>query len=508
MAHLSNRPDWLAKLTALLLTAGLLFGIPSASIARDGVLDLGQSAPATTPGSGPAAAPDKNAEPLPVSVDVAPQAQDGAIAERIARIMRATGWFEDVSVAVRDGVVFLGGTATSDDRKEWAGNLARKTQDTVAAVNRLDVVARPVWDFAPAADELGKLWRSLVEALPAIALAILILPLAWLAFGLIFRLADRRLQSRITSTLLRRLAARALAVPVLLFAAYLVLQMAGLTRLALTIIGGTGVLGIVIGFAFRDIAENFLASVLLSVRQPFRADDFIEVAGHRGLVQQLNSRSTVLMTVDGNHVQIPNATIFKSTIVNLTANPNARGQLVIGIGYDHSIADAQNVVATVLRAHPAVLDTPAPLVLVDELGSSAIRLRGFFWYDFTRYNEFKLRSALLRQAVRKLEEAGITAPDDAREIIFPDGVPLIEARRSRLAKNAQSTDAGSDDAAPEAQPQSDPVRREGPRCASLERDTAQMTNDEGGLASDTHDLQSQADRARSPEPGRNLLEGG
>ena len=119
-----------------------------------------------------------------------------------------------------------------------------------------------------------------------------------------------------TSRLLAEIAALATAGPILFIALNLVLQVSGLTRLALTVLGGTGIAGLIVGFAFRDIAENFLASVLLSVRQPFARDDLIDVAGFNGIVQQLNTRGTILMTPDGNHVQIPNATVYKSTIVN------------------------------------------------------------------------------------------------------------------------------------------------------------------------------------------------
>ena len=125
--------------------------------------------------------------------------------------------------------------------------------------------------------------------------------------------------------LLLNIVVRAFSIPVFLLGLYFVLQAAGLTRLALTILGGTGLAGIIVGFAFRDIAENFLASILLSVRNPFRTGDLIEVAGHTGIVQNLNTRSSVLLTLDGNHVQIPNATVYKSTIKNYSSMPQPTG---------------------------------------------------------------------------------------------------------------------------------------------------------------------------------------
>src|SRR5690606_37970753 len=132
---------------------------------------------------------------------------------------------------------------------------------------------------------------------------------------------------------------------------YLVLKVSGLTRLAVTVLGGTGLMGLVLGFAFRDIAENFLASILISMQNPFASGDLIEVAGHTGFVQSVNTRSTLLITLEGNHVQIPNATIYKETITNFTAIPNARFDFLVGIGYDDSLTLAQSVALQVLLDH-------------------------------------------------------------------------------------------------------------------------------------------------------------
>ncbi len=418
------------------------------------------------------------------SVGVRSVADDTAIDDRLTGILDATGWFRDAAVSVRNGVVFLDGRTTEETRKEWAGNLARNTEDVVAVVNRIDVVT-PVWSFAPALEELSRLWRSTIQAVPVIVFAAVVLPVTWFFAGFVSRRAERALEGRTASPLLTRILARAIAVPFFLLGLYIVLQVAGLTRLALTVVGGTGIAGIIVGFAFRDIAENFLASVLLSIRRPFLTNDLIEVAGHRGLVRQMNTRSTVLMTPDGNHIQIPNATIFKSTIVNLTANKNARSEFEFTIGYDYSIRHAQNVVHNVLRAHPAVLEDPAPWVLVDNLGSSSIVMRAYYWFDFSQVSEPKLKSALLRQSLRALEKAGISAPDDAREIIFPQGVPVLTGD---AATKAATTTAA-------------PTR---PVDLAVE-DAVVEHDDEGGLASDAPVLQEQAESARTPEEGENLL---
>jgi hypothetical protein len=155
----------------------------------------------------------------------------------------------------------------------------------------------------------------------------------------------------------------------------------GLTQLALTVLGGTGLVGLVVGIAFRDITENFLASIFLSIQRPFETADLIEVSGVTGYVRQLNMRTTVVMTLDGNIAQIPNATVYKSTLRNFTTNANRREDFVVGIGYDEPIDRAQEIARGVLEGHPAVLSDPGPLVLADGLGKSTVNLRVYFWIN-------------------------------------------------------------------------------------------------------------------------------
>lgn len=192
---------------------------------------------------------------------------------------------------------------------------------------------------------------------------------------------------------------------------YLVLRISGLSRLAVAVVGGTGLVGLVLGIAFRDITENFIASLLLSIQNPFREGDLVEIDGTSGFVEQLTSRATVLTTPDGIQVQIPNATVFKSTIRNLTSNPIWRDSFVVGIGHDDSIQVAQEAAQKVLTQHPAVLGEPEPWVLVDGLGASTINLRLYYRLDINTHSPIKARSSLIRLVKNAFAEAGITIPD-------------------------------------------------------------------------------------------------
>ena len=225
----------------------------------------------------------------------------------------------------------MDGTTDTQEHQRWAGDLAAKTQDVVAVVNRIKVETDVGSTFGRAGGELNGLYLQAVQSWPLVFLALVILIVSWLLAKLVSLLARHFFAARMPSALLLTVVTRAFSIPVFLLGIYFVLQVAGLTRLALTVLGGTGLIGIIIGFAFRDIAENFLASLLLSVRNPFRSGDLVKVAGHTGVVQNLNTRSTILLTLDGSHVQIPNATVYKNTIENFSSNPNRRANFTVGI---------------------------------------------------------------------------------------------------------------------------------------------------------------------------------
>ncbi len=425
---------------------------------------------------GPAASDAQN----PVSV--APDVRDSEIADRLRRILLASEWFNPLTVSVREGIVFLDGQTETDERQEWARQLALRTENVVAVVNRIEVKPNISWDLTPTWREIEKLTNRVQWLAPILAVSVLVLLIAWGLSRGVAALARHSLRRQIASPLLLQLVARVLAIPVILIGIYIVLQVAGLTRLALTVLGGTGLVGIVLGLAFREIAENSLASILLSIRNPFRAGDWIEVGAHQGVVQNLNMRTTVLLTLDGNHVQIPNALVFKSIIKNFSTNPNRRTEFGVGIGYDDSVLEAQNVIIQALRAHPAVLNDPEPNALVDELGASTVNLRVQFWFDGKSYSIFKVRSALMRQVKRALQDAGISMPDEAREIIFPDGVPI-----RRIAQHQPKALA----------------ERPGPAADS--GDGAVATVGEGDLLSEKDDLERQASAADSLDGAENLL---
>jgi small-conductance mechanosensitive channel len=356
----------------------------------------------------------------------------------------------------------------------------------VAVINRIEVREKSMWDLSDAFGELTALGSKMVQNSPLILVGLLCLALTWWASGWTARITAGLFQRRMKSILLGDVASRAAAIPVFLLGLYLVLKISGLTRLAVTVLGGTGLVALVIGFAFRDIAENFLASILISIQRPFAMGDLIEVAGHKGYLQSVNTRSALLMTLEGNHVQIPNATIYKETITNFTANPNARFDFMVGIGYDDSISKAQAIALKVLEDHAAVVSDPESMVLVESLGAATVNLRVYFWINIAEFSAFKVRSAVIRLTKRAFDHAGISMPDEAREVVFPAGVPVrMITEQDRVIESL----ASSQD-----------------KKAVPEEEDASANEAEGDLSSEANEIEQQARQSRSPEAGQNLLE--
>ena len=423
-------------------------------------------------------------------INVKPASYDSAIDQRITGILEATGWFSDIAVQVEEGIVFLDGKTATEENSAWAGELAGKIVDVVAVVNRIQVIQRSRWDVTPAVNELKELWKNTLQGLPRVGLAVVFLLFVWLFAKLSIRGIATLLDHRL-NPLLRDVTVRLINILVFLLGCYLALQIAGLSNLSTTILGGTGIAGLIAGIAFRDLLENYLASILISIRNPFRLGDLVEINDHLGVVELVTTRGTVLMNPDGNHVQIPNSIVYKGIIRNYTANPNRREMFEVGIGYDSSTSAAQEIVLEIINNHPAVLSEPEPLVLVDSLGAATVNLKSYFWYDGSFYNGLKVKSALIRLVKRVFEEKGISMPDEAREIVFPDGVPV------HMLDSAVKTKP--------YKPEEDDLSSITDSEAILTESEAISTEAEGSLENEEPQLREQARLARPPEEGESLL---
>ncbi|MEO1440620.1 MAG: mechanosensitive ion channel family protein, partial [Chloroflexota bacterium] len=165
-----------------------------------------------------------------------------------------------------------------------------------------------------------------------------------------------------------------------------------------------GVGGIAIGFAFRDIFENFLAGILILLDQPFQIGDQIITGEYEGTVREIQIRATYIRTYDGRQVVIPNSNIFKSSVMVNTAYDSRRSEYDVGIGYEDDIERAQEIMLDVMRNTDGVLSSPAPDTVMTEMGDSAIVLRVRWWTKPDKATVLRTQNKVLRRIKNTITE--------------------------------------------------------------------------------------------------------
>ncbi|MEM7566186.1 MAG: mechanosensitive ion channel domain-containing protein, partial [Pseudomonadota bacterium] len=218
----------------------------------------------------------------------------------------------------------------------------------------------------------------------------------------------------------------------------LALDILGATALIGTVLGAAGLVGLAVGFAVRDTVENYIASILLSLRQPFRPNDLVLIEGIEGHVTAMTSRATVLTTLESNHVRIPNATVFKAVITNYSREPVRRFDFRVGVETD-DLRRAVDLGLESIRALDFVLDDPDPIGFIEGVGDSAIVLFFAGWIDQRTTSWPKAKSEAIRVVMLAFEAADIGVPEPIYRLRF-DGagaeVRVIdgEGRRKPAAK--------------------------------------------------------------------------
>jgi small conductance mechanosensitive channel len=264
-------------------------------------------------------------------------------------------------------------------------------------------------DTAEAVGNLADRAQWLLSALPLVALALLALILGWVFGGWLSRRAILGRLSR-DNPFLQDLIRTAVRWGTVLAGVLVALDLLGATRVVGAVLGTAGVLGVALGFAFKDILENYLAGLLLSLRQPFAPQDWVEIDGNEGIVVALTSRATILMTLSGNHLRLPNAKVFRGVILNYTRNPKRRLGVRVGIGVGEDIAHAQHAGIAALRDVPGVLDDPPPRALVLELGDWSVTLDFTAWVDQQSHDFLLVQSEAARTVKEALDSAGVEMP--------------------------------------------------------------------------------------------------
>ncbi|MEZ5462068.1 mechanosensitive ion channel family protein [Dokdonella sp.] len=266
------------------------------------------------------------------------------------------------------------------------------------------------FDMAAVGQRLLDEAYRLIAALPLLLLALLIVWLAWHAGIWVSRRAWVARAAR-SNPFLQELTRTTIRWIVLGLGVLVALEIMQATALVGAVLGTAGVLGVVLGFAFKSILENYLAGILMSIRQPFSPRDHVVIDGNEGIVVSLNSRATILMTLDGNHLRLPNALVFGSVTLNYTRNPSRRFDFEIGVGVNEDLIRAQELGIQELGQIDGVMDKPPPRAMITALGDSNVQVRFHGWVDQREHEFLQVRSEAIRRVKLILEEAGMDMPE-------------------------------------------------------------------------------------------------
>ncbi len=172
-----------------------------------------------------------------------------------------------------------------------------------------------------------------------------------------------------------------------------------------------GISGVAIGFAFRDILQNFLSGILILLTEPFEIDDQIVFKNFEGTVESIQTRATTIRTYDGRRIVIPNSELFTNSVTVNTAFEHRRLQYDIGIGYGDDIDEAKRPILEAMRETDGVLEQPAPDAIVMELAGSSVNIRARWWIKPPRRAEtLDLQDRVLTAIKNKLTANGIDLP--------------------------------------------------------------------------------------------------
>ncbi|MUL36381.1 mechanosensitive ion channel family protein [Gloeocapsopsis dulcis] len=274
--------------------------------------------------------------------------------------------------------------------------------------------------------------NGIIILLPNVVVALIVFAIFFFAARsfklLVKKLTRRHRQARNLGMVLGRLTQGT----VILIGLFVALSIVVPTFQAGDLVQLLGISGVAIGFAFRDILQNFLAGILILLTEPFRIDDQIVFKSFEGTVEDIQIRATTIRTYDGRRIVIPNSELFTNSVTVNTAFENRRLEYDIGIGYGDDIDRAKELILEAIHSAEGVLSDPAADVLVVDLAESTVNIRARWWIKPPRRLEtLQMRDGVLTAIKKTLTKNGIDMPFPTQQILFHDQTEETDGDRTR-----------------------------------------------------------------------------
>ena len=345
--------------------------------------------------------------------------KDNDIRQRISGIFSEIEGLQAITVSVTQGVVSLTGETPNEKKAQQAINLTNRLTDVVTVEDKINRTLDVQDNVTTVYQSLKAQAKTLIKALPLLLVGIVLFGIvSW--FGSWLSKRQKMWQRLTPNPFVAELLSQTVKVIFIIFGLILALSLVGAETILGTLLGGAGVIGIAVGFAVKDTIENYIASLMLSIRQPFRARDHIVINGQEGIVVRLTSRATILMTLDGNQLRIPNAEVFKGTILNYTKNPERRFTFELGVDANDDPLAAIKVGIDAICQLKFVLDEPKTVAVIRNVGDSNIILEFQVWVNQLEADFSKARSIAIRETKHALENAGFSLPEPIYRLRFND----------------------------------------------------------------------------------------
>ena len=190
-------------------------------------------------------------------------------------------------------------------------------------------------------------------------------------------------------------------------------------------LAGLGIGSVAIGFAFKDIFENFLAGILILLRREMRINDFIACQGYEGTVEAILVRETHIRETDGELVILPNSMLFKNPLTIRTDIEQRRTTITCGVGYGENVDDARAVIKTAVTECETVISDSRPIeVFANEFADSAINFEVSWWTGSKPIDIRVSRDEVVAAIKSALDEAKIEIPFPYRTLTFKQPISI------------------------------------------------------------------------------------
>lgn len=275
--------------------------------------------------------------------------------------------------------------------------------------------------------ETGKLiqsfqdsWNSFVEQIPSLLAAILVIALGIFIANKLTDLSRKFIAGKSTDPLMTNFLIKAIKTVFVIIVIMFGLKVAGLDGIATGVLTAAGASAVILGFAFKDIGENFISGIILSFNRPFNINDTVSIGDIFGRVKSMEFRYTKLKTFDGKDVYIPNSDVIKKPVFNFTEDGYFRMDFMVGIAYENDIDQAKKIILDTMNSHPLSLkdEDREPFVMTDELGVNSVNIKVFFWVAAEDYRRdaLMIRSEMIDQVKINLLTNGISMPANIQEL--------------------------------------------------------------------------------------------